>query len=113
MRRIELGRDQKDCIDRGFVPEATAVAAGAIKPERRLRRVFLIADVGAGTCDFGAFVTVTGDGRGRIKELPRGRRVVLRGGNFLDQQVIALLKDKAGLSEGCPVGFGISSGFYR
>jgi molecular chaperone HscA len=102
LSRIELGRDQTDCINRGFVPEATAVAAGVIQPEKRRRRAFVVADVGAGTSDFGAFVTVPGDGRGRIKELPRGRRVVLRGGNFLDQQVIALLKDKAGLSDGMP-----------
>jgi molecular chaperone HscA len=113
MRRIELGGDQTDCIDRGFVPEATAVAAGAIKPEQGRRRVFVIADVGAGTCDFGAFVTVPGDGRGRIKELPRGRRVVLRGGNFLDQQVIALLKDKAGLSDGVPAAVAPLAGLKR
>ena len=102
MGRIELGPNQTDCINRGFVPEATAVAAGAIQPERRRRRVFVVVDVGAGTSDFGAFVTVPGDGRGRIKELPSAHCVVLRGGNFLNQQVIALLNEKAGLSDGMP-----------
>ena len=102
MNRIEIEKDVNDCIDRGFVPEATAVAAAAIRPEKGLRRLFVVVDVGAGTSDFGAFVTVPGDGQGKIGELPRARRVVLRGGNFLDEQVVALLKDKAGLVEGMP-----------
>lgn len=102
MKRVEIERDVEDCIDRGFVPEATAVAAAAIRPENGLRRLFVVVDVGAGTSDFGAFVTVPGDGQGKIGELPRARRVVLRGGNFLDEQVVALLKDKAGLVDGMP-----------
>jgi molecular chaperone HscA len=101
-KRVEIGPDTDDCIDRGFVPEATAVAAAAIRPERGVRRIIVVIDVGAGTSDFGAFVTVPGQGDGRISELQRGRRVVLRGGNFLDEQVIALLKDKAGLVDGMP-----------
>ena len=36
----------------------------------------------------------------RIGELRRGQRIVLRGGNFLDEQVVALLRDKAGLTDG-------------
>jgi molecular chaperone HscA len=63
MNRVEIEKDVKDCIDRGFVPEATAVAAAAIRPEKGLRRLFIVVDVGAGTSDFGAFVTVPGDGQ--------------------------------------------------
>src|SRR5262249_10038951 len=37
----------RDCIERGFVPEATAVAAAAIRPEQSRQRVFVIADIGA------------------------------------------------------------------
>jgi len=106
MRRVEVEDDVQDCIDRGFVPEATAVAAAAIRPDRRRRRVLVVVDVGAGTLDFGAFVTVPGDGSGRISKLQRARRDVLRGGNFLDEQVVALLRDKADLVEGMPSAIG-------
>jgi molecular chaperone DnaK (HSP70) len=106
MRRVEVKEARapnvQDCIDRGFVPEATAVAVAAIRPKEGLRRLFVVVDVGAGTSDFGAFITVPGDGSGRISELQRARRVVLRGGNFLDEQVVALLRDKAGLVQGMP-----------
>jgi molecular chaperone HscA len=100
MKRVEIGEDQRDSIDRGFVPEATAVAAAAIHPEKSWRRVFIVVDVGAGTTDFGAFVTVPGKGDGRIGELRRGQRVILRAGNFLDEQVVAFLREKAGLTDG-------------
>jgi Hsp70 protein len=100
MQRVEIGEDEHDCIDRGFVPEATAVAAAAIRPGQPGRRVFVVVDVGAGTTDFGAFVSVPGSGDGRIGELRRGQRVVLRAGNFLDEQVVALFRDKAGLTDG-------------
>lgn len=100
--RMEVGDDEADSIQRGFVPEATAVAAAAIHPEDGKRRIFVVVDVGAGTTDFGAFVAVPGNGDGRIGELRRGQRVILRAGNFLDEQVVALLRDKAGLTEGMP-----------
>jgi molecular chaperone DnaK (HSP70) len=106
MNQVEIEKKVQDCIDRGFVPEATAVAAAAIRPDKRKRRVLVVVDVGAGTSDYGAFITVPGDGSGRISELQRARRVVLRGGNFLDEQVVALLKDKAGLVEGMPSAIG-------
>jgi hypothetical protein len=84
-----------DCIDRGFVPEATAVAAGAIRPERGQRRLFAIADVGAGTSDFAAFITVPGhDQRGRIGEFARAHGMLEKEGNFLDSQVVSCLIKK-------------------
>jgi molecular chaperone DnaK (HSP70) len=43
---------------------------------------------------------VPGNGDGRIGELRRGQRVILRAGNFLDAQVVDLLQDKAGISDG-------------
>jgi molecular chaperone HscA len=57
MKRVEIREDQRDSINRGFVPEATAVAAAAIHPEKSWRRVFIVVDVGAATTDFGALVT--------------------------------------------------------
>jgi hypothetical protein len=49
MQRVEVEKEVQDCIDRGFVPEATAVAAAAIRPDKRRRRVLVVVDVGAGT----------------------------------------------------------------
>jgi hypothetical protein len=60
MQRVELEKKVQDCIDRGFVP------AAAIRPDKCRRRVLVVVDVGAGTSDFGAFVTVPGDGSGRL-----------------------------------------------
>ncbi len=103
-----------DCIDRGFVPEATAVAAAAIRPEERRRRIFVIADIGAGTSDFGAFVTVPGqEQRGRIGEYTRARRIVERGGNFLDSQLVTYLIGKNGLNPGLPSDVGTIAALKR
>ncbi len=103
-----------DCIDRGFVPEATAVAAAAIRPEERRRRIFVIADIGAGTSDFGAFVTVPGrEQRGRIGEYTRARRIVERGGNFLDSQLVTFLIGKNGLNPELPSDIGTIAALRR
>jgi hypothetical protein len=104
----------RDCIDRGFVPEATAVAAAAIRPEEGRRRVFVIADIGAGTSDFGAFVTVPGrEQRGRICEYASARRIVERGGNFLDSQIVTYLIGKNGLNPGLPSDVGAIAALNR
>jgi len=96
-----------DCIQRGFVPEATAVAAAAIRPEQNKQRVFVIADIGAGTSDFGAFIAVPGRNRqGRIGEYSKARRIEERAGNFLDSQVVSYLIRKNGLNPGLPADIG-------
>lgn len=96
-----------DCIERGFVPEATAVAAAAIRPEQNKQRVFVIADIGAGTSDFGAFIAVPGRNRkGRIGEYSRARRIAEKAGNFLDSQVVSYLIRKNGLNPGLPADIG-------
>ena len=96
-----------DCIQRGFVPEATAVAAAAIRPEQGRRRVFVVADVGAGTSDFGAFITVPGpDRQGKIGECKSARHFVAKAGNFLDSQVLTYLKKKNGLNSELPADLG-------
>jgi hypothetical protein len=41
-----------------------------------------------------------GKGDSRIGELRRGQRVILRADNFLDEQVVAFLREKAGLTDG-------------
>jgi hypothetical protein len=104
----------RDCVERGFVPEATAVAAAAIRPEERRRRIFVIADIGAGTSDFGAFVTVPGrEQRGRIGEYTKARRIVERGGNFLDSQLVTYLIRKNGLNPGLPADVGTIAALKR
>jgi hypothetical protein len=96
-----------DCIERGFVPEATAVAAAAIRPEQNKQRVFVIADIGAGTSDFGAFIAVPGRNRkGRIGEYSRARRIAEKAGNFVDSQVVSYLIRKNGLNPGLPADIG-------
>jgi molecular chaperone HscA len=103
-----------DCIQRGFVPEATAVAAAVIRPEQGQRRVFVIADIGAGTSDFGAFITVPGkDQRGRISEYARARGIVEKAGNFLDSQVVSYLTKKNGLNAELPADVGTMAALRR
>jgi hypothetical protein len=104
----------RDCVERGFVPEATAVAAAAIRPEEGRRRIFVIADVGAGTSDVGAFVTVPGrEQRGPIYEYTRARRIVEQGGNFLDSQLVTYLMRKNGLNPGLPGDVGTIAALKR
>jgi hypothetical protein len=103
-----------DCIERGFVPEATAVAAAAIRPELNKQRVFVIADIGAGTSDFGAFIAVPGqDRKGRIGEYSKARRIEERAGNFLDSQVVSYLIKKNGLNAGLPSDVGTIAALKR
>ena len=103
-----------DCIQRGFVPEATAVAAAAIRPEQGQRRLFVIADIGAGTSDFGAFNAVPGKGqRGRIGEYTKARHIVEKGGNFLDSQVVSYLIRKNGLNAELPADIGTIAALRR
>src|SRR5215813_4268150 len=103
-----------DCIERGFVPEATAVAAAAIRPEQNKQRVFVIADIGAGTSDFGAFIAVPGrDRKGRIGEYSKARRIEERAGNFLDSQVVSYLIKKNGLNAGLPSDVGTIAALKR
>jgi molecular chaperone HscA len=101
---IDDGDDDErpaSCIERGFVPEATAVAASAIKPEGGRGRLLTVADIGAGTSDFGAFVSSPGrDQRGVIGEYARERQLVEQAGNYLDKLLFAYLKEKNELNEG-------------
>lgn len=51
-----LGKRPEYLIDDG-VPEPVAVAAGAIADSENLRNAFMVVDVGAGTTDFGLFIS--------------------------------------------------------
>src|SRR5262249_10739339 len=106
--------EPQDCIQRGFVPEATAVAAAAIRPEQGKQRVFVVADIGAGTSHFGAFMAVPGSERqGKIGEYARARRIVEKAGNFLDSQVVTYLLRRNGLNAELPSDIGTIAGLKR
>jgi molecular chaperone HscA len=93
----------EDCIDRGFVPESTAVAAAYIEPRRGQGMVMVVSDVGGGTSDFGVFLSAPGAAeRGRIGEIVRGRVCLERGGDDLDAIVYAYLRGVNELVEGLP-----------
>lgn len=102
-RKLLRSGSGNNCIERGFVPEATAVAASAIRPEARKGRLFTVADIGAGTSDFGAFISAPGrDGRGVFGEFVSERRLVEQAGNHLDALVFSYLKEANELNEGVP-----------
>jgi hypothetical protein len=74
----------------------------------------VIADIGAGTSDFGAFVAVPGrDRQGRISEYVRARTIVEKGGNFLDSQVVSYLVRKNGLNAELPADVGTIAALKR
>ncbi|MGH6815629.1 MAG: hypothetical protein ACREC6_07990 [Hyphomicrobiaceae bacterium] len=66
------------------VPEATAVAAGAIRDTGR--RVVVVADVGGGTSDFGAFMTGL-PRRHVVAEILGSSRILLEAGDYLDREL--------------------------
>ncbi|MCG3777195.1 MAG: hypothetical protein JW395_4071 [Nitrospira sp.] len=76
------------------VTEATAVAAGSIRPKGR--RVVVVADIGGGTSDFGAFMTGL-PGRNVLAEIQGSSAVLRQAGDFLDMQLNRQLLNKAGL----------------
>jgi len=86
-----------------YVPESTAVAAAHVRPEAGQGRVIVVADIGGGTSDFGAFLSVPGrDKRGRIQEIGSVRRSVPLGGDELDARLITYLKRKNDLEDQAP-----------
>jgi hypothetical protein len=66
------------------VLEATAAASGALR-ETGARRLVLVADIGAGTCDLGLFVTI---GDRRIGQMANTTRVLRQAGDRIDELLI-------------------------
>jgi hypothetical protein len=91
-----------DCIQRGFVPESTAVAAAHVGVNQR--RVFVVADIGGGTSDFGVFLSVPGaNQRGRIGEIESARKSLPKGGDDIDRLLLKYLARKNDLEADLPV----------
>ncbi len=74
-------------IDDG-VPEPVAVAAGAIADAENLRDAFMVVDVGAGTTDFGLFVSTRKPGeeddQPRVFQIPASIHGLMQAGDKVD-----------------------------
>lgn len=74
-------------IDEG-VPEPVAVAAGAIGDSQNLRDAFMVVDVGAGTTDFGLFVSTRMSGNEddlpRVFQVPASIQGLMQAGDKVD-----------------------------
>jgi molecular chaperone DnaK (HSP70) len=76
------------------VLEATAVAAGSIRPTGR--RVVVVADIGGGTSDFAAFMTGL-SGRNVVAELAGSAEILREAGDHLDMLLRSFILKQAGL----------------
>lgn len=82
-----LGKRPDYLIDDG-VPEPVAVAAGAIADSENLRDAFMVVDVGAGTTDFGLFVSTrmsnNEDEPPRVFQIPASIQGLMQAGDKVD-----------------------------
>jgi molecular chaperone DnaK (HSP70) len=88
------------------VLEATAVAAGTVRATGR--RVIAVADVGAGTSDFAAFMTGL-PGRNILAEVKGSSRILHKAGDFLDGHLQRYILKKTGLPEDAPAARGLAN----
>jgi molecular chaperone DnaK (HSP70) len=88
------------------VLEATAVAAGSIR--RPGRRVVVVADIGAGTSDFGAFMTgfLRESDDVVIGEIEGSEQVLTEAGDHLDMLLTRYILDETGIDPHDPAGKG-------
>jgi molecular chaperone DnaK (HSP70) len=75
------------------VLEATAVAAGSIRPQGR--RIVVVADIGGGTSDFAAFMTGL-PGRNVVAELINSSGVLRQAGDHIDMLLRSFILSEAG-----------------
>ncbi|MEQ1810516.1 MAG: hypothetical protein ABL889_11350 [Terricaulis sp.] len=88
------------------VLEATAVAAGSIRPTGR--RIVVVADIGGGTSDFAAFMTGLA-GKDVVAELQGSAEVLREAGDHLDMLLRAYILRQAGLLPDDPAARGPSN----
>jgi molecular chaperone DnaK (HSP70) len=105
---FELSQQGSASVPKGSasVLEATAVAAGSIRDTGR--RVIVVADIGAGTSDFGAFMTGV-VGRDLLAEIGGSSRILHEAGDHLDMLLTRHILDKAGIDPYHPAGRGAAS----
>lgn len=80
-----LGKRPEYLIDDG-VPEPVAVAAGAIAGSENVRDAFMVVDVGAGTTDFGLFISkhLPEDDGIRVFQVPASIHGLMQAGDKVD-----------------------------
>jgi len=88
------------------VLEATAVAAGLVR--RTGRRVIVVADIGAGTSDFGTFMTGLA-GNNVVGEIPEGSQILRQAGDHIDMLMSRHVLDQAGIDPSDPAGRGAAA----
>lgn len=87
------------------VLEATAVAANSTR--KRGRRIVVVADIGGGTSDFGAFMTPI-KGQKTIAAIQGSSQILTQAGDYLDMQLLRLILDRAGYVSYHPAAQGIT-----
>lgn len=84
--------------------ESTAAASGAVAKLRNSREIFLVADIGAGTCDLGLYYAVVPSAQAdkpiKFASLCDARDVVNQAGRFFDDQLRVAILEKAGIDPG-------------
>ncbi|MBZ0147625.1 MAG: hypothetical protein K8F62_08810 [Pseudorhodoplanes sp.] len=83
--------------------ESTAAASGAVAKLRNSREIFLVADIGAGTCDLGLYYAVSpakAENPIKFASLCGARDVINQAGRFLDDQLRIVILEKAGIDPG-------------
>lgn len=92
-----LGKRPDYLIDIG-VPEPVAVAAGVIEDRQNLRDAFMVVDVGAGTTDFGLFVSTrmpeNKDDAPRVFQIPASIQGLMQAGDKVDSMLRVFIARK-------------------
>ncbi len=78
------------------VPEPVAVAAGAFEDMENLRDAFMVVDVGAGTTDFGLFVSTRrpGEDEVRVFQVPASIQGLMQAGDKVDGMLRVYIAQK-------------------
>lgn len=95
------------------VPEAVAVAAGAFAESENRRDAFMVVDVGAGTTDFGLFVSVKkseDDEDVKVFQVPGSIQGMKQAGNTVDRLLRAFIQKKESIDTSDTTGKMIVSG---
>jgi molecular chaperone HscA len=98
VEQIKLLGKRPDYLIAEGVPEPVAVAAGAIADSQNLRSAFMVVDVGAGTTDFGLFVStrmtgVEGD-LPKVFQVPASIQGLMQAGDKVDGMLRAFIARK-------------------
>ena len=96
-----LERTKARHADLPILEEPLAVMASRMAtytPKERGRRIYMVVDVGAGTTDFGLFVSGNVDGRVGVYSVAGSTYSLRKGGNDIDEALIKCVLDKSSLN---------------